>query len=391
MDFVILAFEALKERKLRSDLTILMVLIGSSLLVSINGLSNGTKDFVNKEFQKFGTNMILVTRRGTDFEIKDWFVEKLKQIDGVVEVIPFIQTYAQIYYQGEYRTVFVTGIDQSKLNYIYKGLGVEEGTLVPETDVSGVVLGNQIANSFKRKAVVGSTIQIIYSYTDSEGNTKVKKKSFVIRGILEYFGSYVSPVDQVVFMSLRAADDFFMRNGKYDGVYVITADPDLNDEIANYISENWEVDTLTPQSVKESVDRIINTLNFFISSISFISLLVAAIGIITTLYTSMLERIKEIGVLKAIGYKNSHILKMFLYEATIIGVLGATFGLGVGVALAYVMKAIFFKELPFIYPIFSIQTMIQVWAMAVGLSIIAGLYPSWRASKLDPIIALKYE
>lgn len=391
MDFLILALEALKERRIRSALTILMVIIGASLLVSINGLSNGTKDFVNKEAEKFGTNLIVVTQRGSDFEIKDWLVDKIKRIRGVVDVIPFIQTYAVVNFQGESRTVFVTGIEQDKLHYIYKGLEVEEGDLVAETDISGVLLGNQIANSFKTPIHVGQSIQIIYKYTDENGETKYKKKSFSVRGVLAYFGSFVSPVDQVVFMSLRAANNFFNRNGRYDGLYVITADADLNDEIADYIKSNWDVDTLTPQSMKETVDRIINTFSFFISSVSFVSLLVAAIGIITTLYTSMLERIKEIGVLKAIGYKNYHILKMFLYEAAIIGLVGGTVGILGGFALAHLLRELFFKSLPFVYPIFSFDVVFQVWLMSVILSIIAGLYPSWRASKLDPIVALKYE
>lgn len=391
MDFLILALEALKERRIRSALTILMVIIGASLLVSINGLSNGTKDFVNKEAEKFGTNLIVVTQRGSDFEIKDWLVDKIKRIHGVVDVIPFIQTYAVVNFQGESRTVFVTGIEQDKLHYIYKGLEVEEGDLVAETDISGVLLGNQIANSFKTPIHVGQSIQIIYKYTDENGETKYKKKSFSVRGVLAYFGSFVSPVDQVVFMSLRAANNFFNRNGRYDGLYVITADADLNDEIADYIKSNWDVDTLTPQSMKETVDRIINTFSFFISSVSFVSLLVAAIGIITTLYTSMLERIKEIGVLKAIGYKNYHILKMFLYEAAIIGLVGGTVGILGGFALAHLLRELFFKSLPFVYPIFSFDVVFQVWLMSVILSIIAGLYPSWRASKLDPIVALKYE
>ncbi len=391
MDFLILALEALKERRIRSALTILMVIIGASLLVSINGLSNGTKDFVNKEAEKFGTNLIVVTQRGSDFEIKDWLVDKIKRIRGVVDVIPFIQTYAVVNFQGESRTVFVTGIEQDKLHYIYKGLEVEEGDLVAETDISGVLLGNQIANSFKTPIHVGQSIQIIYKYTDENGETKYKKKSFSVRGVLAYFGSFVSPVDQVVFMSLRAANNFFNRNGRYDGLYVITADADLNDEIADYIKSNWDVDTLTPQSMKETVDRIINTFSFFISSVSFVSLLVAAIGIITTLYTSMLERIKEIGVLKAIGYKNYHILKMFLYEAAIIGLVGGTVGVLGGFALAHLLREFFFKSLPFVYPIFSFDVVFQVWLMSVILSIIAGLYPSWRASKLDPIVALKYE
>ncbi|MGQ4891672.1 MAG: ABC transporter permease [Candidatus Njordarchaeia archaeon] len=391
MEFVILAFEALKERKVRSILTILMVLIGAALLVSINGLSNGTNKYVNGEFHKFGTNMIVVTKRGADFDIKDWLVDDIKKIDGVVDVVPFIQTYATIYYQGETRTVFVTGIDQSKLTLIYPELKMQKGDIAPETDMSGILIGNQIANSFSNPVDVGQSMQMIYQYTDEQGNQEVKKKSFVIRGILEYYGSFVVPIDQVVFMPLKSADSFFNRKGKYDGLYVITANDDLNDEIADYIKNNWDVDTLTPQSIKRTVDNILNTLSFFMSSISFVSLLVASIGIITTLYTSMLERIREIGLLKAIGYKNHHILRMFLYEAALIGLIGGTFGIGGGVILAKIMKIVFFAEMPFLEPFFSVVNMVEVWFLSLVLSIISGLYPSWRASKLDPIVALKYE
>ena len=391
MEFVILAFEALKERKVRSILTILMVLIGAALLVSINGLSNGTNKYVNDEFHKFGTNMIVVTKRGADFDIKDWLVDDIKQIDGVVDVIPFIQTYATVYYQGETRTVFVTGIDQSKLNLIYPELKIQEGDIAPETDMSGILIGNQIASSFDNPVDVGQSMQIIYRYTDEQGNQEIKKKSFIVRGILEYYGSFVVPIDQVVFMPLKAADSFFNRKGKYDGLYVITANDDLNEEISQYIKDHWDVDTLTPQSIKKTVDNILNTLSFFMSSISFVSLLVASIGIITTLYTSMLERIREIGLLKAIGYKNHHILRMFLYEAALIGLIGGTIGIGGGVVLAKLMKMVFFAKMPFLEPFFSVINMIEVWLLSVVLSIISGLYPSWRASRLDPIVALKYE
>ncbi len=391
MEFVILALEALKERKVRSALTILMVLIGASLLVSINSISNGTQVYVNKEYEKFGTNMIVVTQRGADFEIKDWFVDELKKIDGVVDAIPVIQTYATMYFQGEKRSVFVTGVEQEKLPLIYRALKIKEGDFVPETDTSGVLLGYQIANSFDPPIQLGQSITIYYSYTDEQGEQHLKKKSFRVGGILDYFGSYIVPVDQVVFMPLKAANSFFQRNGKYDVVYVITADDSLNTQIEEYIKNHWEVDTLTPQSIKETAENILNTLNFFISSVSFVSLLVASIGIITTLYTSMLERIREIGLLKAIGYKNRHILKMFLYEAALIGILGGTMGIFGGIILAIIMKQLFFAEIPFLEPVFSIPSMLQVWVMAFILSIISGLYPSWRASRLDPIIALKYE
>jgi len=157
------------------------------------------------------------------------------------------------------------------------------------------------------------------------------------------------------------------------------------------IKNNYDVDVVSPQSIKKMVDRVMSTLTFFIASISAISLFVAAIGIITTLYTSMLERIREIGILKAIGFRNIHILKLFLYEAAVIGIIGGTLGLIVGVAMAYLLKTIFFADIPFITPIFSPGIFTEVWLMATVLSIVAGLYPAWRASRFDPVIALKYE
>jgi len=393
MEFVKLAFEALKERKIRSGLTILMVLIGSALLIAIDGLSNGTQKFIDDEFKKFGTNLVVVTQRGgSNFEIKDWFVDEIKKWDEVLDVVPFIQQVATLYYRGKTRSVMVEGLDQSKLPLIFIGLEIEKGSFVSQSDRVGVLLGNQIAYSFGDEPInVGQTIQLYYSYVEESGKQETNKKSFVVRGVLSYFGSFAVPIDQVVFLSLEAAKELFNKKDKYDGVFILTVSDKYNDIVVERIREKYDVDILTPQSIKKSVDNIVRTISFFISSISFVSLLVASIGIITTLYTSMLERIREIGILKAIGFKNYHVLKLFLYEAALIGITGASLGLVSGVALANLLKEIFFKDVPFLKPFFSINVMINTWIIAVGLSILSGLYPSWRASRLDPVVALKYE
>jgi len=393
MEFLQLAYEALKERKVRATLTIFMVIIGSALLIAVDGLSNGTKTYIEGEFEKFGTNLVVVTRKSQDFEIKDWFVDELKKMDGVVDAVPFIEQTVAIYSRGKTRSVIVSGIDQSKLHYVIPKLEIEEGTLVSETDTIGIVLGNQVAYGTRGEifAWIGQTVQLIYTKVKEGGERETIRKSFVVRGVFKYLGSYFIPVDQVVWISLRAAEILFDRSGTYDGVYVITEDPDLNKQIMEEIKENYDVDVLTPQAIKEMVDRVMSTLTFFISSISFVSLLVASIGIITTLYTSMLERIREIGILKAIGFRRIHILKMFLYEAAIIGMVGGSLGLVLGVLMAIALKNYFFAQVPFITPIFTPGIFIEIWSMATILSIISGLYPAWRAAQLDPVVALKYE
>ena len=394
MDFAQLAFEALKERKLRASLTIFMVIIGSALLVAVNGVSNGTKQYIAGEFSKFGTNLIIVTKKGTsDFKIKDWVVDEIKKLDGVMDVAPFIEQTALVYSRGKSRSVIIEGIDQTKLKYILPNIEIDEGTFVSKYDSVGILLGHQIAYTGPNEifAWVGQTVQLAYTKYTETGERETVKKSFIVRGVLKYYGSFFVPVDQVAWISLRAADNLFDKNGEYDGLYVITVDPSYNDRIMDYIKENYDVDVLSPQSIKKIVDNVMNTITFFISSISAVSLLVASIGIITTLYTSMLERIREIGVLKAIGYKNYHILKLFLYEATIIGIVGGTLGLIAGVILAYILKLFFFAGVPFIQPIFDIETLVSTWILAAGLSLVSGLYPAWRASKLDPVVALKFE
>ncbi|RLI36632.1 hypothetical protein DRO55_03170 [Candidatus Bathyarchaeota archaeon] len=126
-------------------------------------------------------------------------------------------------------------------------------------------------------------------------------------------------------------------------------------------------------------------------NIAAVSLLVASVGIITTLWTSMMERIREIGILKAIGFSNEKILRLFLNEAIIIGLMGGTLGLFTGIGLAYVMKSFFRGEFAHITPIFTIPSLFGTWVLCVVLSMVSGFYPAWRASRLDPVASLRHE
>ena len=106
----------------------------------------------------------------------------------------------------------------------------------------------------------------------------------------------------------------------------------------------------------------------------------------------MIERIREIGILKAIGFSNGKILRLFLNEAIIIGVVGGTLGLVFGVGLAYLMKTFFRGEfLVGITPMFTPQNFLSTWLLCLILSMVSGFYPAWRASQLDPVTSLRHE
>jgi len=391
MELLILAFEALKERRIRSALTILMVVVGTSLLVAVDGISTGTRNFIEGEFQKFGTNIIIVSSTRGNVIIDDSLVDDVSKIPGVKTVIPVISKFITIEAHGQTKDVIAVGMDLSKINYLMPDLKLESGTLPSETDMFGIVLGYQVAYNpdGTKFAYTGEAVKVIYT-TFEEGRQKTKEKSFIVRGVFAYFGSFFIPVDQNVWMPIETAKKFFEQD-EYDGLYIITENSTINEKIAEIISQQYKLEVLTRQQINMVVNRILTTIDVYILSISLISLLVASIGIITTLYTSVLERIREIGTLKAIGFKNSDIMRMFLYEALIIGVIGTVVGAFIGVFGSHLLKTLFFSQIPFVKPEFEAATFIKTAVLAIGLSIISGLYPAYRAAKLNPVEALRWE
>ena len=166
---------------------------------------------------------------------------------------------------------------------------------------------------------------------------------------------------------------------------------------------------ITPKAILQTRQQFLNGNNSFIQSVAFIALLVGAVGIITTLYTSVNERIFEIGTMKAIGAQKSFILSLFLMEAIIIGITGASLGVITGIGGAYIMSEFTGgtgpgvggpggagggpgssnAPRPHITPMFSAIDLFTVWILSFIISAIAGLYPAWKASRLSPIKALR--
>jgi len=394
LELLQLSYEALSERKLRASLTILMVVIGTSLLVAVDGISTGTVSYINSQIEIMGVSILVVTPRSSDVTLDDNAVSKILQIDGVYDVVPFYQQIANVLVGRDSKSVVVIGIEQEKLHLVFPSIKVKEGTVVAKSDRIGALLGYSVVYE-KRGAEpwvnIGQSIKIVYAKSTGE-ETQVYSKSFIVRGVLDYLGSGIIPVDQSIFIPLSVAESFFDKKGKYDGLYVITDDPSLNDAIMDEITSMYSVLVISPKTIIDSIKSIENAVTLFANNIATISLLVAAVGIITTLWTSVLERIREIGILKAIGFKESDILFLFLGEALIIGIFGALIGIVTGVGLAYGLRFMFKSKIAeYVRPLFLPTTFIESFLLSVILSIIAGIYPSWRASKLDPVVALRHE
>jgi putative ABC transport system permease protein len=218
-------------------------------------------------------------------------------------------------------------------------------------------------------------------------------------------GSGIVPVDQMAFISTSAAKNFFDREN-FDGLYVITRSPNLNRDVMRRIRDLYgnNLIIISPQVISDMINKVTGGVYLFIRIVAMVSLLVASVGIITTLQTSVMERIKEIGLLKALGFTNKLVLGVFLCEAMIIGIIGGSIGVFLGMGLSYGMSWILGKSLRLettsgpgrvftiqIEPIFDYWSIIYIWILCAALSMISGFYPSWRASRLDPVEALRHE
>jgi len=264
-------------------------------------------------------------------------------------------------------------------------LTVDEGTL-PKTS-SSVVIGPTFAE--RQGLTIGSRITI----GDATQNETVSK--FRVVGILKEKGmSMDMNTDNAIVMPEKAYVGLFGGEEEYDQVNIILKD--INDadatktSIEDKLNRKDNVITIQDSSrMMESITSTVGTLTTFVMAIAGISLLVAATSIFNVMMMSVTERIREIGILRSIGTRKNEVLRMFIYEAVILGLVGAAIGaimsliLGWLVVLAMVGTTKYF---------FTFQSLIYVpMAMAIGIAIciFSGVYPAWRAANLDPIEALR--
>lgn len=401
---------ALKDRKLRSGLTILMVLIGASLVTSLNGMNQGMNGWVNQQLSTLAPNVVIMLPAPRQMQsvapgaqpttiFNEITVRTVKGLPHVSMVIPFYRQSVKLTSGGVVLSQTVVGIDQEKLVYVAPEIALQDGKMVGKDDGLGVLLGSKVAYPQGQPgpwAKVGQLVTAEYSFIDpNTQRSETVKKAFQVRGILKELGSEFR--DNSVYVSPPSANSFLQKGGKYDGLYLITADQGYNDDIertllATYGANN--IGILTPKSIQERVSAILGGFSAFTTTIATISMVVGSVGIVTTLYTSVLERTREIGILKAIGFDNRLVILLFLVEAATIGMIGGTLGLLTGSLSADLV----IKRLPLVqfqggsvHAALTPIDLLTTFALSLALSVLAGLYPAWRASRLDPVAALSRE
>ena len=277
----------------------------------------------------------------------------------------------------------IYGLDTETMREI---LTVESGEYPRST--TSVVVGPTLAERLDLK--IGSKIKI--GDPDEGSATTVR-----VVGILEERGM---SMDLSTDMAIIGSDKLFVGiyggEGEYDQVNVVVSDLNDIETVKTAIENelNRKEDTVTVQDssrMMESITSTVSTMTTFVMAIAGISLLVAAVSIFNVMMMSVNERVREIGILRSIGTQRAEILRMFIYEAAIIGIVGAIIGAIVSIVIGYVIVVGMIGSAEYFFAPGSIVYVPMAMTVGAGICIATGIYPAWRASNLDPIEALQNE
>jgi len=425
------SFSAIKLRKLRAGLTTLGVVIGIAAIVALLSITQGLQYAITRQLQTgFATDTLIVSTGGglgggfgagvgggvgaTDsgFKLLVNDTETINKLEDVETSIAIIQRVGYVKSGDRVRLVNIVGVDFARYTNIYSSTFVaQSGDIPPNPENVTVVVGKRVSDPWKNGTLlcnVNDSVEIIWTNA-----TRLPPKNETYTGqvmaVLKEVGGFGvgGPSDSSVYIPISQAQSFFGTN-ECDTIIVKLRNDDqatiknVSDAIKEAFSNQVSVTSAT--AVLNILSSVFSIIQLFLAGIAAISLLVAGIGIMNIMIVSLIERTREIGILKALGMKSRTVIFVFLCESVIIGLIGAMVGIVAGWGLANAV-AIIFRGGGGIFmgnqatstggmtitPVLTPTVFLGALTFGIGVSVIFALYPAMRASKLKPVEALRYE
>jgi putative ABC transport system permease protein len=434
-DILRLALNGLTHRGLRSWLTILGIIVGVAAVIAMLSIGAGMSQSMQSQMSNFGADVLTVSVGRTfasgpqsGFEgrfqpgegggppgmtqqtsqtttttetptLTDTDILAISTADGVDSVTGIISDQATIQYLAQTVSVTVEGVDPSAWNTMTTSQ-LASGRFLTAGETTSVLIGNSIANGMFEYNLTGDT------------QIRIGSKTFTIVGILTESGTgSFGGDDRTVFMTIQSAREILtdLDDNEYSSIQVKVSDTNAIDQIIEnienilYESRMVTADTAdftvtSPTSMLETIQSTMQTLTFFLTGIAAISLLVGAIGIANTMFMSVMERTRLIGILKSIGTKNSEIMKMFVTESGIIGLMGGLLGIFLGFIVVGIISSIGFNIMGMgrmgtntSVAIVTPQLILFAVAFSTIIGIISGLIPARKAANLQVVEAMRSE
>jgi putative ABC transport system permease protein len=403
-DYFKMAVSSILHRRLRSWLTMLGIFIGIAAVVALISLGQGLQGAINDQFAKMGKDKVIIVPGGsalggaTSVRLTQRDFNTISRVAGVKDVVGFYYTSGRVDYKRDNAYVILMSYPTRQ----------EEGKqLADEVFSYDAIEGRKLQSGDVYKVVLG------YDYTHDKGvfprrvslydTITVNNQSFEVVGFYEKIGSsddqnvYIpqDTYEKVLNVSLKTDDKEIIAKtepGVDPAAVAENIKKDLRKE-RGVKAGNEDFTVQTAQQLLDSFSSILLIVQVVIVGIAAISLVIGGIGIMNTMYTAVVERTQEIGIMKAIGAKNSDVLIIFLIESGMLGLIGGAIGVAVGLGVAKLVEVIggFALGTPYLKAWWSWGLILGALAFSFLTGAASGVAPAWQASKQKPVDALRYE
>jgi putative ABC transport system permease protein len=401
-DYFVMGFKNISRRRLRSWLTMIGIFIGIAAVVSLVSLGQGLQKYIDEEFAKLGRDKILVMPKGgfgpgtSQAKLTDNDLRAIGNVNGVMDVAGMSYKPVEMEFNNQLKYFLglglPTGEGRKLVDELFLNYDVEVGRTIKKGDKYKVALGHYFLdqNIFGKNLKVGDKL-------------KINGVDFQVVGFYETIGN---PSDDVnVYLPLETLLDLYNIKEKEYGTLLAKISPGIDPLVAAGQIEralrrerglkegNEDFEVSTTEELMQTFNTVFNIVQGVLVGIALISLVVGGVGIMNTMYTAVLERTKEIGILKAVGAQNKDIMILFLIESGILGLAGGAIGVGIGMGFSKLVElvatlALQTKLLQAYFPWYLILGALG-FSFLVGT--LSGILPAYQASRQRPVDALRYE
>lgn len=399
-DYLSLAFASISHRKLRSWLTLIGILIGIMAVVALISLSVGMQNAITSEFKSIGANRVVVAPGGmfmgpgntgyTTATFGDAELKAVQELRGIDAIVPVLARTMRIEYKGQAGNVPVMGTptDSETLKItekldVYK---VKEGRNLRAADKYTVDITHNLAyDTFDKDIRVGSKITL-----DGYEFEVVGIKPEGIHNSMS--GNWIP---------LGTAREIFNEPNEISNMFVLTKEgftpKDVAEDIKKKLRKVRNVEegyedfyVQTAEQVIDTFTQVLSAVRAVLVGIAAISLIVGGVGIMNTMYTSVVERTKEIGIMKSVGATNESIATLFVIESGLLGLFGGTIGVIFGACIGFIAEFLA-KQIGGVTlkPELSLALILGALSFSFMIGTIAGLLPAMKAARLRPVEALQ--
>lgn len=395
------ALDSLKANKLRSILTMLGIVMGVFSIITIMALGSATENYMNAQFEKIGANTISITYKNMNVDKQDWLT--LKDMDYVKEAAPeikniatYIQRTGSLRIGEKTKDAVILGISSQYKNFAL--IEMKYGRFINEFDVSKrsktVIVDELFVKKFFKEGedVTGETITL---KTSSGTNVSLKIAGVMSSGENMFEGMLESDmIPAIIYMPITTVQQLYPNSERLSSIDVTVVEKDklreVGKRIVNYLEiKHGREDIYMAQNsadIQKAMGDLLGIVSNILLVIAVITLIVGGIGIVNILLVSVTERIREIGIRKALGAQKKDIIMQFITESIIMTGISGLIGIMLGVVSGGVISSLI--KIP---PVVDFKVITLAFLGSVALGLIFGVYPAKRAADLDPIESLRYE